>query len=188
MPRTPDAGLERRIVRTAQRLWHERGEKGLTLRAIARAAGTTTTTVYKRFRNKEEIRFALAQQVQQRVGKVIARSTSIEDAYRRYVHFAKTHPREYKLVFGPAWIQLMAEGRPRPAKEWLQSQLAARFGGGTQDYELFFYAIFLLTHGAASLIAGSPRSRVNQEAEENCIALCDLLLKNIEIFRKAKGH
>lgn len=186
MPRTADAGLERRILRTAQKLWHERGEKGLTLRAIARAAGTTTTTVYKRFRSKEEIRLALAQQVQQRIAKVVAGSTSIEDAYRRYVHFAKTHPREYKLFFGPAWIELMAEGRPRPSKEWLQRQLAARFGGGAGDYELFFYAIFLLTHGAASLLAGSPRSRMNEEAEENCIALCDLLLKNIEIFRKAK--
>lgn len=186
MPRTADAGLERRIVKTAQKLWHERGEKGLTLRAIARAAGTTTTTVYKRFRDKEQIRLALAQQVQQRIAKVVAGSVTIEDAYRRYVRFAKTHPREYKLLFGPAWIQLVAKGRPRPSKEWLQSQLATRFGGGSEDYELFFYAVFLLTHGAASLLAGSPQSQTNQEAEENCIAICDLLLKNIEIFRKAK--
>ena len=50
MPRTPDQHLQERILKAAERLWRTRGEKGLTLRGVARHAGTTTTTVYKRFR------------------------------------------------------------------------------------------------------------------------------------------
>src|SRR6266852_9130183 len=65
MPPHPDQQLQERILKAAQRLWRTRGEKGLTLRAVARQSGTTTTTVYKRFRNKEALRFALAERVYQ---------------------------------------------------------------------------------------------------------------------------
>ena len=63
MPRTADQHLQERVLDAAQGLWRIKGEKGLTLRAVARRAGTTTTTVYKRFRNKEAIRLALAERV-----------------------------------------------------------------------------------------------------------------------------
>jgi AcrR family transcriptional regulator len=184
MPRTADQGLEKRILQAAQRLWHSRGDEGLTLRAVARDAGTTTTTVYKRFRNKDELRSAVAERVRQRLAKVTLSSARVEDLYRRYLQFARTHPREYKLLFGPAWIHVAGVGRPRPVKEWIMAQLAARFGGVPEDYGQVFDALFLLTHGAASLIAVAPRSRANEEAEVACIAICDLLLKKIEIFRE----
>lgn len=183
MPRTADKELNQRILNAAHRLWRTRGDKGLTLRAVAREANTTTTTVYKRFRNRDEILFALAERVRLSFAAVLMESESIEESYRRFLRFAENHPREYKLLYGPAWVHVMGKGRPRPAKDWLQNQLAARFGGTAADYESFFYAIFLITHGAASLIAVAPAARENKEAEENCIAICDLLLKNIDIFR-----
>jgi AcrR family transcriptional regulator len=186
MPRKADQGLEERILNAAQRLWRARGEKGLTLRAVARVAGTTTTTVYKRFRNKEEIRYALAERVRGSMDEAVKSARTVEECYRRYLQFAKNHPREYKLLYGPAWVYVMSKHHPRPAKEWLQKKLAERFGGGAQDYEDFFYLIFLLTHGAASLIAVAPAAKENKEAEKNCLAICDLLLKKIEIFRKLK--
>jgi hypothetical protein len=43
-----------------------------------------------------------------------------------------------------------------------------------------------MMHGAASLIAVAPKSRANKEAEQACIAICDLLLENVEIFRRVK--
>jgi TetR/AcrR family transcriptional regulator, cholesterol catabolism regulator len=63
MPPHADQLLQERILKTAQRLWRTRGESGLTLRAVAREAGTTTPTVYKRFRNKQALRKALAERV-----------------------------------------------------------------------------------------------------------------------------
>ena len=184
MPRTADKGLDQRILNAAHQLWRAKGDKGLTLRAVAREAKTTTTTVYKRFRNKEGIRFALAERVRNRLAEVLTSSPALEDTYRRFLRFAENHPREYRLLYGPSWVRLMGKGRgPRPAKDWLQEQLAARFGGQPGDYETFFFAIFLLTHGAASLIAVAPAAQESKEAEENCIAACDLLLKNMDIFR-----
>src|SRR5690349_17916901 len=122
MPRTADEGLEQRILDSAQRLWRARGDTGLTLRAVAHAAGTTTTTVYKRFRNKQQIRFALAERVQRSIAKTVSGSTSIENACRRYLRFAENHPREYQLLFGPGWTQVIGKDRPRPTKEWFQNQ------------------------------------------------------------------
>ena len=184
MPRKADQGLDQRILKAAQRLWRTQGERGLTLRAVAREAHTTTTTVYKRFRNKAGIQAALAESVRSRFAQVLTESASIEDAYRRYLHFARNHPREYRLLYGPAWVAVMGKNSPRPAKSWLQDQLAARFGGRGEDYEGFFSAIFLLTHGAASLIASAPTAREAKEAEENCVALCDLLLKDAELLQE----
>ena len=183
MPRTADQGLEKRILMAAQRLWHARGDKGLTLRAVARAAGTTTTTVYKRFRNKDALRAAMARDVDRQIGKAIRSATTVEEVYRRYLEFARQHPREYKIISGPVWTELMGPHRPRPIKDWLESRLAERFGGQPQDYGAVFHAIFLLSHGAASLLTVSKHGGANKEIEEGCIAICDLLLKNIDIFR-----
>ncbi len=182
MPRKADKGLEQRILNAAQRLWRAQGDRGLTLRAVAREARTTTTTVYKRFRNKEELRFALAARIRASMDDAVTAASTVEECYRRYLEFARNRPREYKLLYGPAWIHVMGKNQRRPAKEWLQKLMAERFGGEPSDYESFFYVIFLLTHGAASLISVAPKARENREAEENCVAICDLLLQHVDLF------
>lgn len=184
MPRIADPGLNQRILRAAYGLWHARGDKGLTLRAVARAAGTTTTTVYKRFRNREEIRLALAELVRERLVAQITAAGTVEEAYRRYLRYAQNHVREYTLLAGPLWAQVLGPGRPRPAKAWLEAQLADRFGGDPRDYEPFFYALFLLSHGAASLLTLAPSGPAKKEIEENCIAICDQLVKNVHVLRR----
>lgn len=40
-------------------MWSEQGEKALTMRAVARAAKTTTPTVYQRFRDKTDLKHFL---------------------------------------------------------------------------------------------------------------------------------
>lgn len=188
MPRKADPRLQKRIIRAALRLWHARGDQGLTLRAVARAAGTTTTTVYKRFRNKEEIRLALAEHIRERIVAQITASSSVEETYRRYLRYAQKHPREYNLMAGPLWAQVLAPGRPRPAKIWLEAQLAARFGGTAENYEPLYYALFLLNHGTANLLTVAPAGPARKEMEDNCIAICDLLIKNIEAFRRPAAN
>ena len=49
MPRLPDAALEERIVAAAIRLLDRGGESAITLRAVAKEAGTSTPTIYQRF-------------------------------------------------------------------------------------------------------------------------------------------
>src|SRR5215467_15834928 len=103
MPRLADEHLEARIVKAAHRIWRAHGAKNLTLRSVARAAGTTTTTVYKRFRNKEALLLALAELVQLKITATTTSATTIELAYRRFLEFAEKYPHEYHLLWGPAW-------------------------------------------------------------------------------------
>ena len=50
MPRPPDPDLEERILKAARKLWKKGGENALTMRAVAKAAGTKNTpAVYRRF-------------------------------------------------------------------------------------------------------------------------------------------
>lgn len=184
MPRTADQHLQERILDAAQRLWRTKGEKGLTLRAVARRAGTTTTTVYKRFRNKEALRLALAERVYRQLTAETTSVKKLKDIYRRHLHFAESHPREYQLLFGPVWTEIFAPGRPRPITEWLMARLAAKFGGKPRDYLAFHFALFLIVHGAASMIAASPRSPANLEVHKRCLATCDTMVANVPLFRK----
>ena len=61
MPRHSDPELEGRILNAARKLWHKGGETALSMRAVAKAAGTNTPAVYRRFRTREQILRALVQ-------------------------------------------------------------------------------------------------------------------------------
>ena len=52
-PRDPE--LDERILEAARRLLAERGYQGLSIDAVARAAGTTRPSVYLRFAGKEDL-------------------------------------------------------------------------------------------------------------------------------------
>lgn len=182
MPPTRDQRLEERILKAAQRLWRTRGEKGLTLRAVAHAAATTPPTVYNRFRNKAALRLALTQRLQAQLQAECLAASSLEDVCRRYLGFAEKHPHEYRLLWAD-WGRIFGPHRPRPIRAWLLSQLANRFGGKPEDYEHLFYALWLLSHGAASLTTLGADAAASAEVRENYFTICDTLLQRADILR-----
>lgn len=182
MPRIADHHLQERILKAAHALWKTHGEKSLTLRAVAQKAGTTTTTVYKKFRNREALRLAIAKRVEERLVKIVTSCSSLEEFGRQYLHFAEIRPQEYRLLYGSAWPEIFGKGRPRPIQSWVLNQLAARFGGEPKDYVQANFALFLAAHGAASLITAAPRNPANLQARDSCLAIVDVLLKNVGIF------
>ena len=183
MAPTPDQQLEERILAAARDLWREHGEKGLTLREVARAAGTTTPTVYKRFRNKEAIESALAMRFRGELLAELFASSCVEEMPRRFLAFAESNPHEYDLL-RVWWSQLFAPGRPRPGKVWAAAQLAARFGGRSEDYESAVDALFLLCHGTASLLSVGGDALTHKALHEACIKACQQMIEHIEVFRR----
>src|SRR6476646_8846963 len=186
MPRLADEHLEARIVEAARKLWRTHGGKSLTLRSVARIAGTTTTTVYKRFRNKEALLLALAESVQARLTARTTSAATIEESYRGFLNFADQHPHEYQLLWGPSWAELLGPKRPRPIKAWLLEKFAARFGGEPKDYALNYYALCLLVHGTASLLIVTRDRRMKAEIVDSCLAICDALVANIGVLKKPR--
>ena len=98
MPRHPDLEVEGHILDAAYRLWRSKGERGLTMRAVAREARTTTPTVYQRFRDKNDILEALRWRAQQKLFAAVEPSRSIPQFCRRYLGFASQHKHEYELI------------------------------------------------------------------------------------------
>jgi len=182
MPPHLDLLLEERILKTAQKLWRTRGESGLTLRAVAREAGTTTPTVYKRFRNKQALRKALAERVRLQLNEYLFTANSLEDACRRYLDFAQEHPYEYQLLVH-SWSDIFHPDFPRPGRLWLMTQFANRFGGQPEDYSRCFYAMFLLSHGAASLLSLPGDEIARGEVRRNFLKISEALIEQNQIFR-----
>jgi AcrR family transcriptional regulator len=184
MPRVPDKQLEDRILQAAQRLWRSHGESALTLRAVAREAETTTTTVYKRFRNKEALQLALAGRVYQQIAADVTQAKTVRQVYRRYLDYAEAHPWEYQLMFGPLWTELIGPGRPRSVKTWLLGRLAQEFGGKPRQYESLYYSLFFVAHGAATLLTTTRHSEANKQTRKQCFAVCNALVKNLTATKR----
>ena len=182
MPRTADQHLEQRILTAARRLCHARGVPGLTLRAVARAAGTTTPTVYKRFRNKAALQNALATEIRREMTEFVFAAPGIEQIYRRYVQFIEENSEDYEVLLRTQ-TQILSPESGRPGKTRFLAELTRRFGGKPEDYELSFYALFLLCQGAASFMGVGSSPDLRAEMREHCIAVCDRLLQHIDILR-----
>ncbi len=187
MPPKANAQMEGRILKAAERLWRTRGEHGLTLRAVAREAGTTTPTVYKRFRNKQALQVALAEQFKLRLNEECLSAPTLEEVARRYVRFAEQHPNEYRLLSN-SWTEVFHPEGPRPLHAWLLSQLASRFGGAPEDYALTVYALFLLSHAAAMLLTVPGDEIAHEEVRENYPRIVDAVLGNPHLFREKSAR
>lgn len=182
MPPHADLQLEEKILKAAQRLWRTRGESGLTLRAVAKEAGTTTPTVYKRFRNKQALRAALADRVRSQLNEYLFASKSLEEVCRHYLTFAETHPHEYRLLLY-AWSDIFRPDLPRPGRAWLMTKFAERFGGKPADYSRPVYALMLLSHGAATLLSLPSEEIAREEVRRNFMAISETLIKQTRLFR-----
>jgi len=82
MPRQPDSHLEERIINAAYKLWVNGGEHALTMRAVAKEAGTTTPTLYERFKDKSDLLAALRVRAQRKLFDAIQPARSITEACR----------------------------------------------------------------------------------------------------------
>jgi len=182
MPPHADQQLEERILKAAQRLWRAHGERGLTLRAVAKNAATTTPTVYKRFRNREALLVALATRFRDQLNEELFATKTLEEIPRRYLGWAEEHPHEYHLLFR-SWTDIFHPDLPRPGRMWFMQQLAHRYGGTPDQYARAFTALFLLGHGAADLLTTTTDEMAREEIRSHFLASIDALLKNTDILK-----
>ena len=160
MPRQPDPDLEDRILKAAQVLWKKGGDKALTMRAVARAAGTNTPAVYRRFKNRQDLVRGLLLRIVARIREIFDERESLEDIAEAYVEFGLQHPHEYDLfyVYGHELSPPRGVGRPRPIREsrpnfaFVETQLAKRLGGSPADHTHLALALWALLHGATMML------------------------------------
>ena len=151
MPRQADPQLEQRILDAASRLWSRGGEKALTMRGVAKAAGTTTPTLYERYRDREDILRALRIQTRVELFTALTRSRSLAHAYERYLDYALEHPRAYEVLFD-GFAQPPSLHEPWPSFNLMRQRLALRLGGNPRQHTRLMLSLWSLMHGSAMLM------------------------------------
>jgi AcrR family transcriptional regulator len=151
MPKRRDSKLESRILDAAYKLWVHGGERALTMRAVATASGTTTPTLYERFRDKRDLLAALRARAQQKLLEAIKPTRTLAEASQVALGFAIAHPHEYELV-AKDWAARLSHNEPAPTFDLLKVRLAEELGGSPEDYVEQALRFALLHHGASMLL------------------------------------
>ena len=177
MPRKADARLEGRILDAAYRIWSERGEPALTMRAVARAARTTTPTLYERFAHKSELLALLRHRARRNLFSAIRSSRSPVEACRRALDFFTAHPHDYRLV-SEDWALALARKEPMPSFEFIQRRLAAQLGGEPDRHTRLALSLVALVNGTATLLHSSnAHKKIHREFHHACITACATLIQ-----------
>jgi AcrR family transcriptional regulator len=178
MPRRPDSELESRILNAAYNLWAVEGEHGLTMRAVAKAAKTSTPSLYVRFRDKRDLLDSLRRRAQRSLLAAIEPATSIAEASRRALDFTLAHGHEYELV-AKDWAARLSRRESTPSFDLIKQRLAQQLGGSPNDYESLTLAIAALYHGASMLLLTEGIDpRLADQLKESCIAAVDALVED----------
>ncbi len=151
MPRQADPQLEQRILDAACRLWSRGGEKALTMRGVAKAAGTTTPTVYERYHDRDDILRALRIQTRVELFSALTRTRSLTQACQRYLEYALEHPHAYEVLFD-GFAQPPSLYEPWPSFNLMRMRLAERLGGGPRKHTRLMLSLWSLMHGTAMLM------------------------------------
>lgn len=177
MPRHPDPNLERRILGAASRLWARGGEKSLTMRAVAKAAGTTTPTVYERYHDREDILRALRLQTRSELFSALSRTRTLRDAVERQLEFALENRHAYEVLFDGVG-QPPSLYEPWPSFNLMRERLAQQIGGTPREHNRLILAIWSLMHGTAMLIIrGGFEGALRTQAMHACVDTVDNLVQ-----------
>lgn len=164
MPRQADPELEQRILDAASRLWSRGGEKALTMRGVAKAAGTTTPTIYERYHDRDDILRALRLQTRVELFAALTRTRSLIQACQRYLQYALDHPHAYEVLFD-GFAQPPSLHEPWPSFNLMRLRLAQRLGGDPRKQTRLMLSLWSLMHGSAMLmirggVAGPLRTQM----------------------------
>ncbi|MGH9495123.1 MAG: TetR/AcrR family transcriptional regulator [Candidatus Sulfotelmatobacter sp.] len=178
MPRHPDPDLEQRILGAASRLWARGGEKSLTMRAVAKAAGTTTPTVYERYRDRNDILRALRLKTRSELFAELSRTRTLRDAIHGYLKFALDHPHAYEVLFDGVGKAPSLHER-WPSFNLMRERLAAMLRQAPRQENRLMLAIWSVMHGTAMLIIrGRFEGALRVQAVHACIDCVDNLIRS----------
>jgi len=177
VPRHPDPELEQRILGAASRLWARGGEKALTMRAVAKAAGTTTPTVYERYRDRDDILRALRLKTRNELFAALSQTRTLQESVQSYLKFALENPHGYEVLFdGVGRPPSLYE--PWPSFNLMRQRLAEKLKAPPRQHNRLMLGIWSLMHGAAMLvIRGGFAGALRTQAVHACVDAVENLVQ-----------
>jgi AcrR family transcriptional regulator len=185
MPRKADEGLEARIVDAAYQLWSKGGEHAVTMRAVARAAKTTTPTLYERFKDKRDLLVFLRERARQRMFQAVKGSGTATEVCEVGLQFMLANGNEFRLLVSD-WAIRLAKKENLPSFELLKRKLAQDLGGSPEDHLGVALALVALINGAAFMVASDG---LNKELLSELEAACrEGVRRLIDCARNERGR
>jgi AcrR family transcriptional regulator len=185
LPRQPDPLIQKRILHAAGRLRSRGGEKALTMRAIAKAARTTTPTVYGRYRNRAELLRALRVQTRAELFETLRSTRTLAQACQRYLEFALQHRHAYEVLYDK-FAEPPSLHEPWPSFNLMRDRLTHRLGGTPRQHTRLMLAIWSLLHGTAMLlIRGGVVDPLRTQMFHSCL---DAVQVTVKEYERSKGR
>jgi AcrR family transcriptional regulator len=185
LPRQPDPQLEQRILDAACRLWSRGGEKTLTMRGIAKAAGTTTPTLYGRYQDREDILRAVRMETRVQLFSTVNPTRSLAEACRKYLQFALQHTHAYEVLFD-GFAEPPSLYEPWPTFNLLRKRLTERLGGSPRRHTRLMLSLWSLMHGTAMLmIRGGASGALRSQMIHACLDAVEAIVADAE---RSKGR
>ena len=176
MPRQADPQLEQRILEAAGRLRARGGEKALTMRAVAKAAGTTTPTVYERYRDRDDILRALRLQTRVELFATLRGSRTLAQACQSYLEFALEHRHAYEVLYDK-FAEPPSLHEPWPSFNLLRERLTKRLGGTPRQHTRLMLSLWSMMHGTAMLlIRGGAVGPLRTQMFHACLDAVEVIL------------
>ncbi len=187
MPRQADPQLEQRILDAACRLWSRGGEKTLTMRGVAKAAGTTTPTLYERYHDRDDILRAVRMRTRAELFAALSHTRSLTQACQRYLEFALEHCHAYEVLFD-GFAQPPSLHEPWPSFNLMRLRLAERLGGDPRKHTRLMLSLWSLMHGTAMhLIRGGVAGPLRTQMIHSCLDAVEAMV--VQAARtKGKAH
>jgi AcrR family transcriptional regulator len=147
------------------------------MRAVAKAAGTNTPAVYRRFKNRQDLIRGLLLRIVDRIREHFQQGQTVQGVAEAYIDYALTAPHEYQLFYTYSRILSppKGKGQPRPIREsrpnfaFAEKVLASELGGTPEQQTCRALGLWALVHGTAMLLlTKSIPEGHEQELREAC--------------------
>jgi len=171
VPRKPDPDLEQNIVTAATRLLEEGGLEAITMREVAKAAGTTTPTLYERFADREALVRAVTDVYRDRLVAILNPQDSLEQLGRKFLDFCQGNPNAVGLIVGRMAHNLKAKSHG-PVYQMVRNNLVKISGFSPKEADEVTLATSSTMVGAALLMTElGCETRAAKELQQATIKL-----------------
>ncbi len=167
MPRKPDPNLEQAIIDAAVRLLDQHGMESVTMREVAKAAGTTTPTLYERFRDRQALLDAVTDRYRNNLIARLDKNDSLERLGAKFLRFCCENPNVIEMLVHRVATNI-TDNAKGPVYELVRANLVKLSGFSKADAEDMTLATSSTIAGAALLIsrvgADSPAAKQVERA------------------------
>jgi len=139
------------------------------MRGVAKTAGTTTPTVYERYRDRDDILRAVRIQTRIELFAALSRTRSLTQACERYLEFTLEHRHAYEVLFD-GFAQPPSLHEPWPSFNLMRLRLTQRLGGNPRKHTRLMLSLWSLMHGTAMLlIRGGVSGPLRTQMIHSCL-------------------